>query len=112
MGSTYGIDRWWFLIGLGKKVRARGGALNFNSNGLDVNNYNDDDSYNNVSASRALPFPNFCLPFLLASSSGDEDRILFLLGAFNPAANHAPDLIELFLEWQDFLLWNSFYINR
>ena len=53
-----------FLVATGKDlfdgniVRARGGALNFNSNGLDVNNYNDDNRYNNVAASRSLPLPN------------------------------------------------------
>ena len=66
-------------------MRARGGALNFNSNGLDVNNYNDDNRYNNVAASRSLPLPNFCLPFLS------------LPGTFYPAAEHPADFIELLL---------------
>jgi hypothetical protein len=42
----------------GNVVRARGGALYFDSDGLDVDYYCDDGGYYNVSASRALPFPN------------------------------------------------------
>ena len=50
--------------GFGQQVvRARGGALNFNDNGLNVNDYNDDNRNNNVAASAALPSRNFCLPF-------------------------------------------------
>ncbi len=88
--------------GSGQKVRARGGALNFNSNGLNLNDYNDDNRNNNVSACRALPFPNFCLPFFL----------LFLLEAFHPAAKHSTDLIKLFLKRDIFLLRQCFYIKR
>ncbi|RIL12309.1 MAG: hypothetical protein DCC75_00665 [Proteobacteria bacterium] len=42
----------------GNIVRARGGALNFISNGLDGGYSYDDRSYTFVSASRAMPFPN------------------------------------------------------
>lgn len=42
----------------GNAVRARGGALRFDSRGLDVDNYYVGDSYSFVSASRGLPFPN------------------------------------------------------
>jgi len=36
-------------------VRAAGGALNFNSNGLNVNDINDDNSNDNVAVSSRAP---------------------------------------------------------
>ena len=42
----------------GKVVRARGGALDFDSVGLVVYNYHDDNPSFDVAASRSLPLPN------------------------------------------------------
>ena len=81
-------------------VRARGGALNFNDNGLNVNDYNDDNRNNNVAASAALPPRNFCLLFL------------FLLNALYPTAEHAPNLIKRLLKGYVFFLINRFHVER
>jgi len=43
-------------------VRAAGGALNFNSNGLNVNDIDDDNSNSNMAVASRVP-RNFCLPF-------------------------------------------------
>ena len=43
-------------MSLGQKVvRAAGGALNFNSNGLNDNDINDDNRNDNVAVAAALP---------------------------------------------------------
>ena len=44
-------------------VRARGGALYFDANGLRVLDFNDDSRDYRVAASAALPSRNFCLLF-------------------------------------------------
>jgi hypothetical protein len=80
-------------------VRARGGALNFNDNGLDVNNYNDDNRNHNVSASAALPSRNFCLLFL------------FYFEALDPSAEHATDLIKRLLKEDVSFLIDRLYIK-
>jgi hypothetical protein len=85
-------------------VRARGGALNFNDNGLNVNDYNDDNRNNNVAASAALPSRNFCLPFSCIFAWRPKSRLLFLLNAFNPTAEHPPNLIKRLLKGYVFLL--------
>jgi hypothetical protein len=42
----------------GNVVRALGGALNFNDNGLNVNDWNDDNRNDNIAAAVALPSRN------------------------------------------------------
>ena len=53
-------------------VRAVGGALNFNDNGLNANDINDDNSNNNVSSSARLSPSELLSPFLLFFTSGED----------------------------------------
>src|SRR5262249_5112623 len=58
------------------------------NDGLNVNNNFDDDRNNNIACAGAPPARNFCLPFLVS----------FRTRALYPATEHAPNLVDCFLE--------------
>ena len=68
---------------------AGSGALNSYQNGLNDNNYNDDNRNENVVAAGSAP-SNFCLLFSRSS----------LPDALHPATKHAPNLIKFHPEPQ------------
>ena len=78
-------------------VRAAGGALNFNSNGLNVNDINDDNRNSNVAVAALVP-RNFCLPFFLRDGKGTENIKPLFSQAFKPSSKHATYIVDLLLQ--------------
>jgi len=91
-------------------VRADGGTLNFNSNGLNVNDINDDNSNSNVAVSaRALPELLSPFFFCIKASLAPDDKLLRRgpSNTFEPSAEHSTDIIQILLEGNVGLLVNN-----
>jgi hypothetical protein len=70
-------------------VRAAGGALNFNSNGLNVNDIDDDNSNSNMAVASRVPRTSVSLFF-----SKNDQRTWSLSQTFEPAPEHTTDIIN------------------